>query len=98
MKKKPQTEQHTLRTIIYAMKDSKDSEWWEIMGVEIPGIDEELAAAERSGIYCHVNAIESSYLRDHIEDLYEVWWPEHCIHRYFNSDATYRLAESSVSS
>jgi hypothetical protein len=95
---KIRTEQHTLRAILNWIDDRQDSEWWEMMGIEIPGMAEEIEAARMSEAYCHVNAIEDTYLRDHLDDLYEVIWPEHVSTPRFNGDATYRLIESSVKS
>ena len=33
------------------------------------------------------------YAREHADDVYEIWWPEHVSYPRYNSDATYRLVE-----
>lgn len=104
MNKKPQTEYYTLSDIIDCMDGVSMSVWWEVMGITIPNLSNAIAVAEVlaeedcDDPYGTVDELEDEYVRQHGLDVYEVWWPEHCIHRKFNSDATYRLAESSVSS
>ena len=104
MKKKPQTEYYTLSDIIDCMDGVSMSVWWEVMGITIPNLSNAIAVAEVlaeedcDDPYGTVDELEDEYVRQHGLDVYEVSWPEHCIHRKFNSDATYRLAESSVSS
>lgn len=104
MKKKTQTEYHTLHVIVACMRGLTMQEWWEIMDITIPNLSTAIAVSKvldeegHEDPYDAIVEIETEYIDQHGSDVYEVWWPEHCIHRKFNSDATYRLAESSVSS
>jgi hypothetical protein len=103
MKKKPQTEYHTLSVIVSLMQIQcvTMQQWWEIMDIEIPGMSTAMAAAkvleeeDHEDPYGTVDEIADEYIYQRGRDVYEVRWPEHCIHRYFNSDATYRLEKLS---
>ena len=103
MKKKPQTEYHTLSDIVSIMQIQcvTMQQWWEIMDIEIPGMSTAMAAAKvleaegQEDPYGTVAEIADEYIYQRGRDVYEVWWPEHCIHRCFNSDATYRLEKLS---
>ena len=69
------------------IESRNDSEWYEVMGVHIPGLETINHSSEFYGI-------EAAYLSEHSHDLYLVSWPDHVINPRFNSDASYQLIMS----
>ena len=88
---KHKSEKETLSEIIENMGDLFPR-WWEVMGIEIPGM-ESVSADD----FDAEEELESAYLQSHRNDLYLVSWPEHVINPHFDSDANYQLIQNEVS-
>lgn len=86
---KHENEQHTLKEIIDGIDDSNPESFWEIIGIEIPGV----WTAAAMGDHETGGELVGNYIEAHKNDVYEVIWPEHVTTPRFNSDATYRLVE-----
>ncbi len=89
----------TLRDCIERIDDRNPDPWYDVMGIEIPGLAAALSdvdAAEAIANYdeaelllAKADAIEAAYIRQHANDPITVVWPEHVLTPRFNSDATY---------
>ena len=97
---KHETEELTLSDIINRIEDRNPNKWYEIVGIDIPGLDEAYRAAvndcddddEDPFVIC--NKIEADYLKEHGNDKYRISWPEHVTFPRFNNDAFYtRISE-----
>ena len=91
---KHKPEELTLGEIINYMSDQDAAEWWRVMGVDVPGIEEAIESAEyEEALTDHRgDEIEANYLEDHVTDRYRVSWPDHVITPKFNADASYQPA------
>ena len=95
---KHQTKELTLSDIINRIDDSNPNKWYEIVGIDVPGLDEAYQEALNNDFdedpFEACNKIESDYLTDHGSDEYRVSWPEHVTFPRFNNDAFYtRISE-----
>lgn len=88
---KHESEKVTLGEIIGAMDDETLTEWWRVMGVDLPDYDPSTADLKE------FIAKEALYLDEHRDDLYLVSWPDHVINPRFNSDASYQLIQEGAS-
>lgn len=84
MKHEPLTT--TLSDCINRVDVRSDSPWYDVMGVNIPGLREAIAADELDT----ADAIEAEYITRHGSDQITVVWPEHVLTPRFNSDASYQ--------
>jgi len=88
----------TLSEIINRIDESNPNTWYEIVGIDIPGLDELYQAAvdndDDEDPFELCNKIEADYFRAHGSDRYLVNWPEHVTFPRFNNDAFYsRISE-----
>lgn len=88
---KYRSERVTLSEIIRGIDESSDGEWWDIVGIDIPGHNLDVD-------YEDANNREHEYIQQHGDDVYLVSWPDHVMNPRFNSDASYQqiLADQSV--
>jgi hypothetical protein len=85
-KHKPQTLQ--LSEIINRIDSHTDESWFDVMGIDLPGLDE-AKAIDGPDDFAAQSQVEAEYIDEHECDLYEVRWPEHVVYPKFNSDACY---------
>lgn len=91
-KHKPQI--HDLGSIInFIDVHARDSQWYHVMEIEIPGLDEANETGEAED-WAKASQIEADYINAHHNDRYEVRWPDLVTVPRFNSDATYCLIDS----
>ena len=95
---KHETEELTLSEIINRIEDRNPNKWYEIVGIDVPGLDEAYQSALNNDSdedpFELCNKIEADYLREHGSDKYRVSWPEHVTFPRFNNDAFYtRISE-----
>ena len=91
---KHKSEKVTLKEIIEMIEDCRHSDdpWYDVIGVDIEGLDEALAKGEQDD-FEEASRIESEYIQRHENDVYEINWPDHVITPRYNSDASYQLYE-----
>ena len=84
----------TLGEIIDRIPANSVSQWYEIMGIQVPGLVEALKHAaetdESNDAFDQASQIEADYVRAHQNDKFRVMWPEHVTSPKFNSDASYQ--------
>ena len=95
---KHETQELALNDIINRIDDSNPNKWYEIVGVDIPGLEEAYQAAcendQDEDPFEDCNKIEADYLKEHGNDKYQVSWLEHVTFRRYNNDAFYtRISE-----
>lgn len=78
-------ERTTIAAVIEGIDPRADQMWWQIIGIEIPG----LAEAEAAEDFDRASAIEANWLREHDQDPVVVTWPEHVRVPAYDSDATF---------
>lgn len=77
----------TLGEIIDRMEPGAGN-WYDVMMIDIPGMIEAEENGEEDD-WQEASKIEADYLKEHINDKYEVRWPEHVTYPRFNGDASY---------
>jgi hypothetical protein len=95
---KHEAKELTLNQIINRIDALNPNKWYEIVGIDIPGLDEVYQAAVNNDSdddpFELYNKIEADYLEAHGSDRYRVSWPEHVTFPRFNNDAFYtRISE-----
>lgn len=79
----------TLGDLLTLVDKHCDGRWWDVVGVDIPGLDELMDSGEQADLD-RASEIEADYLKAHMDDAYIVSWPEHVIVPQYNSDASYQ--------
>lgn len=81
----------TIGAIINEMNCARP--WYEVMGIDLPGMDEAETALEAGvddqAALDAMAKIEDDWLKIHADDEIEVGWPEHVLCPKFNGDAYY---------
>lgn len=69
-----------------------DAEWYDVMGIEIPGLADAMANDDLDA----ASEIEAAYIREHESDMYEVRWPDYAIAPRYDGDASYVLVDTPI--
>ena len=83
----------TLGEIINHMAehDNSGQMWFEVMDVEIPGLDAASEKARETDDWDEAERIEAEYIKEHERCQVTVMWPQHVTTPRYNSDASYHI-------
>ena len=93
MKHDPETT--TLGEVINGIDGRACLPWYEIMSIEIPGLSEAFETAKASGDQLdweRANDIEDDFRTSHLKSEVTIFWPEHCLTKKYDGDATYHFS------
>ena len=92
MKHEPETT--TLGEVIDLISRREGQQWYDVMGVEIPGLSESIELAKLSDDqvdWDQANDIEFEFVKANRKGEVTVFWPEHCLTKKYDGDATYHF-------